>query len=150
MKLNITRNATKMTLLATVLLATCSFASPASAQSAFRGKFTLPQQTHWGTAMLPAGEYVLALSQGTGSTMVVIRDAKSGNAVAFEASAIADHSGKGETALLISNRGEQRVVHSLRVAQLGEVFIYDPALARGRAVEEARNTAAVPVVAAKK
>jgi hypothetical protein len=37
-----------VTLFATVLLATCLFASSANAQSAFEGKFTLAQQAYWG------------------------------------------------------------------------------------------------------
>jgi hypothetical protein len=41
-------------------------------------------------------------------------------------------------------------VHSLRIAELGEVFVYDPDLAHGRVVEEARKTEDVPVVVAKK
>jgi len=150
MKLNMTRNANRVTLFATTLLATCLFTGVLNAQPGFRGKFTLQHETRWVGAVLPPGEYVLALAQDTGSTMAVIRDAKSGNVVAYVAPGIADGGGKGESALLISNRGGQRVVHSLRVAALGEVFIYDPALARERAAEEARNEDAVPVLAAKK
>ncbi len=152
MKLNMTRNANRVTLFATTLLATCLFTGVLNAQPGFRGKFTLQHETRWVGAVLPPGEYVLALAQGTGtgSTMVVIRDAKSGNVVAYVPPGIADGGGKGESALLISNRGGQRVVHSLRVAALGEVFIYDPALARERAAEEARNEDAVPVTAARK
>jgi hypothetical protein len=59
MKLNITRNATRLTLFAAALLATILFAGSANAQSPFKGKFTLQHETRWGQAVLPAGDYIL-------------------------------------------------------------------------------------------
>lgn len=137
-------------LLAGVLLATCLSARSARAQSAFEGKFTLPFEAHWGQAMLPAGDYQLSITTTGNPTMVIIRDAKSGRHVASVAPPIRQDA-TGESALLIGTRGTQRVIHSLRVAELGVVFISDPALAHGRPVrEEARETQVVPVLQAKK
>jgi hypothetical protein len=60
-------------------------------------------------------------------------------------------SAEGSSALLIGALGTKRVVHSLRVAELGLVFTSDPALARElEGQEEARQLQAVPVVVAKK
>jgi hypothetical protein len=149
MKANIKRNATKVALFAAVLLATSLFAGSANAQSGFKGNFTLEHQTRWGEAVLPAGHYLLTFDDNI-SNMLVVRDAKSHRALAYEPSNIRQNSTKGESALLVSVRGSQRIVSSFRVAELGQTFIYDRALASGRAVEEANNTETVPVMEAKK
>ncbi len=148
MKQNITRNATRLTLFAAALLATILFAGSANAQSPFKGKFTLQHETRWGQAVLPAGDYILTFDNHL-SNMLIVRDAKSLHAVAYEPINNAQDSTEGESALLIGARGSQRVVYSLRFAELGQTFIYDRTLAR-RAVEEARQPQAVPVIVAKK
>jgi hypothetical protein len=128
-------------------LATSLFAGTANAQS-FKGKFTLTHETHWGQAVLPAGDYLLSFDNHI-SNLLVVRDAKSGRGVAYEPINNRQDSKAGGSALLIGTRGSQQVVHSFRVAELGETFIYDRPLAR-RAVEEANNTATVRVLEARK
>lgn len=138
-------------LLLVTLAAICLSAGVANARPTFQGKFTLPHAARWGKAVLPAGEYSLRLDYVDGAGMITIRDFKSAREVAFILCPISEHSGKGENALLISTRGNQSVVHSLRLTELGVTFIYDPALAHGREmVEEVRNTSVVPVTVAKK
>jgi hypothetical protein len=149
MKANIRRNATKVTLFAAALLATSLFVGSANAQSAFKGKFTLEHQTRWGQAVLPAGHYLLTFDNHI-SNMLVVRDAKSLQALAYEPINIRQNSTEGGSALLVSVRGSQRVVHSFRIAELGQTFIYDRRLASGHAVEEANNAENVPVLEAKK
>ena len=149
MKLNISRNATRLTLFAAVLLATALFAGSANAQSPFKGKFTLQHETRWGQAVLPAGQYLLTFDNHI-SNMLVVRDAESLEMVAYEPANVRQDSTGGESALLIAIRGSQQTVHSLRIAELGQVFVYDRALGNGRAVEEARQTQAVRVIVAKK
>ncbi len=149
MKLNITRNATRLTLFAAALLATILFAGSANAQSQFKGKFTLQHETRWGKAVLPAGHYTVTFDSHL-SHLLVVRDAKTLRAVAYEPCNNRQDSGEGGSALLIGSRGSQPVVHSFRVAELGETFVYDPALANRSAVEEARQTQGVPVIVAKK
>jgi hypothetical protein len=152
MKTKITRYATKAMLFVTVLLATCFFAGRASAQAGFRGKFTLPFETHWGKAVLPAGEYLLFSLDGDNKIpdLWAIRDAKSLRAVAYEPVGIRDDRPAGKSALLVSRRGTQHVVYALRIAELGQVFVYDPTLAHAAAVQEARQAETVPVVLAQK
>ena len=142
-------------LLAAMLLVAVWFTLPAAAQStyqgkAFWGKVTLPYETHWGQAVLPAGDYTLSATAQGGATMITVRNARNGLTVAFvEPTSIKD-STEGSSALLIGARGTKRVVHSLRVAELGLVFISDPALAREfEAQKEARKLQAVPVTVAK-
>jgi hypothetical protein len=47
-------------------LALGALATSGKAQNAYQGKFTLPFETHWGGATLPAGDYTFVL-QSTGS-----------------------------------------------------------------------------------
>lgn len=151
MKAKIARHAVKVTLFTVALLATCLFSGSASAQAGLRGKFTLPFETHWGKAVLPAGQYLLYSFDGNDiPEMWAIRDAKTLRVVALELVGIREDRPAGESALLISTRGTQHVVYALRIAELGPVFVYDPGLARGTAVEEARRTQTVPVVVAQK
>ncbi len=151
MKLENSKRTTKVVLFAAVLLATCLFASLANAQSAFQGKFTLQDETRWADAVLPAGSYFITLDCGTGVCLAAIRNAENGRTIAHVLSGIADNGAKGESALLIRGRGAQGVVHSFRVAELGQTFIYDRALANGRGVrEEARKMEVVPVVQVKR
>jgi len=149
MKLNITRNATRLTLFAAALLATALFAGSANAQSSFKGKFTLQHETRWGQALLPAGHYTLTFDNKM-PNMLVIRDVKSLHGVAYEPANNREDSTGGESALLIGFRGSQQVVHSFRAAELGQTFIFDRELANRRAVEEARQTHDIPVVVSKK
>jgi len=96
------------------------------------GKFTLPFETQWSQAVLPAGALV----------------------VAFESVDISENGTKGESVLLVGRRGTQHVVYSLRIAELGETFVYErPSYqrmpAQGGAVE-AHETQAISVLMAKK
>ena len=165
MKMNSKQNTIRVTLFAAALLATCLFGSPANAQQnvrdervdqvgdqpIYQGGFTLKHETRWGKAVLPAGDYRLTIRTAENPTTFFIEDAKSGKTVAMVAPNVTERSNKGDSALLIGTRGNQRVVYSLRIAELGEVLISDPALAHGReSREEARQTEAVPVVVAKK
>jgi hypothetical protein len=64
---------TKLGLTALVLGA---LATSGKAQNAYQGKFTLPVETHWGAATLPAGDYTFALQsrlyiQGQGVSAII-------------------------------------------------------------------------------
>jgi hypothetical protein len=142
-------NKTKVVLFASLLLATCLFAGTVNAQS-FQGKFTLHHTARWGQAVIPAGEYRFTMDPGAEPALVVIYDANNGRRVAFVTSGITEGNAKGNSALLIGRRGNQREIYSFRLAELGETFVYDPALAHHRGVEEANGTETVPVMNAKK
>jgi hypothetical protein len=148
------RNIGRLVLLAAALLAVGSVGGTAKAQSNvpqsdYRGKFTLPFEAHWGQAVLQPGDYQLAFVQGAESVLV-IRDAKTLRAIALEPATIRE-GGHGEaSALLIAVRGNQRTIHSLRIAELGETYVFDPDLAHPRRVQEARRIPVVPVLAAQK
>ena len=50
-----------LTKLGAAALALGALATSGNAQNAYQGKFTLPFETHWGGATLPAGDYTFAL-----------------------------------------------------------------------------------------
>ncbi len=153
MKFNIARHITKMTLLGIAAAAVYLSASVVAAQSVpFRWEFTLPYEAHWGRATLPSGDYVLTFEYVTmhEPPTAVVRDAKSLRIVAYEPLGIREDSTKGDSALLIATRRGRRIIHSLRIAQLGQVFVYDPALAHAHVVEQVGDTPVVPVVVAEK
>lgn len=151
MESRIVRHATKATLFAALLLAACLFGSPANAQSNFQGKFTLQHETRWGQAVLPPGDYQLTIADNNqGAKMLVLFDATNHRQIAVELAGIREGSSKGASALLIGRQGTQRVVHSLRIAELGETFVYERPSTQGRPFEEADQTRAVAVLVTKK
>lgn len=141
----------KVVLMAAVSLAICGMAARANAQE-FRGKVALPYEVQWGKAVLPAGNYVLTISGAEARPVVIVRDAKTLRPLAFERVDIQESAAAGESALLTAKRGGRYVVHSLRVAELGETFVYDPSLTRGSAREddELARARSIPVFAAEK
>ena len=143
------KNLSMIQLLTLGLLVCFLWAGVANAAPLYRGSFTLPYEVRWGQAVLPAGDYRLRFEDISTRVFVVIKDAKSGKDVAMLA-AVTKGEAKGESALLIAGKGNQRAVHSLRLAELGEVFIYDPALVpRPRDVREAQTMQTLPLVATK-
>ncbi|MGH9494495.1 MAG: hypothetical protein ACRD3B_05810 [Candidatus Sulfotelmatobacter sp.] len=150
MKLSLMHKATRATLFAAALLAISLFAGSVKAQSLFEGKFTLQYETRWGQTVLPAGQYLVTFDSNI-SNLLVITDAKSHRTLAYEPTGKRDGRTEGKSALLVGTRGSQRVVHSFRVAELGQTFIYDRALTREEGPrQEARQSQTVPVVVAKK
>ena len=132
------------------LLVSFLWAGAANAAPLYRGRFTLPYEVRWGQAVLPAGDYLLRFVDVQTRVFVVIQDANNGKDVAYLAP-VTKTEAKGTSALLLADEGDQRVVHSLRLAELGEVFIYEPTLVRGtRDVREAQTMRTLPVVAMKK
>jgi hypothetical protein len=151
--MRIKRNSVRLLLFSGVLLAAGFVGGTAKAQSNaaegdVRGKFTLPYEVHWGKAVLPAGDYLLTFTPDMVPALISIQDQKSRRAVALESTAIREDNSDGQSALVIGSRGDQHVVESLRIEELGETFVYQRA--PRQAVEEARKTRTVPVVVAEK
>ena len=112
----------------------------------------MPYEVHWGEATLLPGDYVLSFEHVTMHlpTTLVIREAKSGLIFAYELLDGREYSSKGKSTLVISTRGKQNAVESLRIAELGKSFVYERPPAPGRAPEDAQKTQTVPVVVAKR
>ena len=132
-------------LVASLLLVGVALAAPV-----YRGFFTLPYDALWGQTTLPAGDYMIRFEDVGSRPFLVIMETKSGKDVAFLAPvATNETTPTGQNALLIANTGNQRVIHSLQLAELGEVFVYDSKAAREE-VREASHTQTVPIIAMKK
>jgi len=148
--MNLKKNLSTVQLLALGLLVSFLWASVANAAPLYRGRFSLPYEVRWGHVVLPAGEYLLRFVDIQTRVFVVIQDTKNGKEVAYLAPRTKSEA-QGKSALLIADKSNQRVVHSLRLAELGEVFIYEPALARrAEDVREAHKVQTLPIVAAKR
>jgi len=140
----------KAALCAAAFVASGWFAQPVGAQAGFQGKFTLPFEARWGQAVLPPGDYRLTFVPVGVSTELVIRDANSLRPVALEPVNVREDSKGGRSALLIDMRGNQPVVHSLSIAELGEGLVYGRTPAQRRTTEDVHEMQAVPVLVAEK
>jgi hypothetical protein len=151
MKFNHSKAATKVAFFAAVVLIAGLFAGSVQAQSIYNGKFTLTHSVRWGQALLSAGTYRINIdpSNGSGMLMAEIFDTRTGQPAAMIACNIRENA-KGPTVLILSRRGGEKVVHTLRVEELNESFIFDPSLAHRRVAEEAEATETVPILNAKK
>ena len=123
MKTEAIRYLSAMRLLMIVTLITCAFAVAGNAQSSFIGRFTLPYEVHWGTVALPAGDY--SITMDSFGAPILIRSA-SGEAKMFASIPVRADSEKGPACLFITVRGNERIVRSLNLPQLGTSFIYEP------------------------
>lgn len=114
----------------------------------FTGKFTFTTQVQWGKTILPPGDYTITIGSSSMPSFALVRDSK-GRPVARFMSGIDDRKASAGNALLIREKNGQLRVYALALASLGEVLVYDRALAREE-ILEARTPQAVPVMLAKR
>ena len=112
------------------------------------GKFTLSYQVVWGKSVLQPGNYTITI-KSTGAPIIALVRNSEGDAVTHVVSGARSGNPNGVNAILIKEKDGQLEVHSLALADLGIVLIYDPSLAR-EAVQEARASKTVPVMWTKK
>ena len=79
------------TKLGAAALALGALATSGNAQNAYQGKFTLPFETHWGGATLPAGDYTFALPSNSAPYRLYIQ-------------------GQGVSAIILATTADQGVV----------------------------------------
>jgi len=104
------------------LIAICTSASSASAQNAFQGKFTLPNDVRWGNASLPAGDYTFSLNSTTMPGWVMLRGPNGG---VFILTSVIDERNEGDSSkLTIEHRGGTSFVRSMYLADLGVELTY--------------------------
>ena len=104
------------------LIAVCASASSASAQNAFQGSFTLPNDVRWANASLPAGDYTFSLSSTTMSGRVFLQGPNGG---AFILTSVTDNRNEGDSSkLTIEHRGDISFVRSMYLADLGVELKY--------------------------
>jgi hypothetical protein len=101
------------------MLAACFSAGHANAQM-LQGKFTLPAETRWGQATLPAGEYSFTLDSVTPSCPLRIRRGNTNVGMFFATVQGQNYSGHAEL------RVEKGTVRALNLPKLGMVYEYAP------------------------
>ena len=103
-------------------LALGALATNGNAQNAYKGKFTLPFETHWGGATLPAGDYAFAMSSTSAPYTLYIRGAQV-NAIIVAAStddrAVSDHA-----QLNLVDIADTQTVETFDAPELGKTFVY--------------------------
>jgi hypothetical protein len=103
-------------------LALVALATSGNAQDALTGKFTLPFETHWGTATLPAGDYTFALPV-TGFPYTLYIQGKGGNAIIMAASAD-ERVVAGHAQLNLVNIADVQNVQTFEAPELGLTLSY--------------------------
>ncbi len=103
-------------------LALGALATGGNAQNAYQGKFTLPTETHWGDATLPAGDYTFALPSTVAPYTLYIRGERV-TAIIMAAStddrAVSDHA-----QLNLVDIADVQRVQTFDAPELGRTFIY--------------------------
>jgi hypothetical protein len=102
-------------------LALGALATSGNAENAYQGKFTLPFETHWGSATLPAGDYTFAMSSAGSHYTLYIRGAQV-NAIIMPASA--DVAVPPHAQLNLVNIADVQTVQTFDAPELGKTFVY--------------------------
>jgi hypothetical protein len=102
----------------------CLAVTPASADTLFKGAFTVTTEVHWGNAVLPPGEYSMSLEDSMSAIgcTIVIRNARTNKPVTIVYARTESGAHNSDSSLLIAGPRDQRVVYSVRLAGFGEVF----------------------------
>lgn len=116
------RNQVRVALLLTIV-AVLAVAALGAAESGavYSGKFTLPYDVQWGKAVLPAGEYSLAMDTMTGP--LAVRDAAGRTRALFYGSR--EHAKADQpTGLLVTIAGTSRTVRALNCPVWGANLVF--------------------------
>ena len=104
-------------------LALGALATSGNAQNAYQGKFTLPFETHWGGATLPAGDYTFAL-QSVGFPYTIYIRGERVNAI-ITAAATDDRHVSDHAQLNLVDISDVQTVQTFDAPELGLSFVYD-------------------------
>jgi hypothetical protein len=111
-----------LTTVAAAALALGALATSGNAQNVYKGKFTLPFETHWGSAILPAGDYTFVMSSASSDYRLYIRGAQV-NAIiqttSTEDKAVSDHA-----QLNLVDIADVQTVQTFEAPELGLTFVY--------------------------
>lgn len=110
------------TKVAAAVLALGALATSGNARNVYQGKFTLPFETRWGSATLPAGDYTFVMSSAGSDYRLYIRGAQV-NAIIMAAStddtAVSDHA-----QLSLVDIADVQTVQTFDAPELGKTFVY--------------------------
>ena len=126
-----------LTKLGVAALALGALATNGNAQNAYRGKFTLPVETHWGRATLPAGDYTFTLPSASAPYRLYIRG-QAGNAIIMAATT--DYKVvSGHAQLNLVDVADVQTVQTFEAPELGLTFIYATPAPKDMGRKEARQ-----------
>src|SRR5208337_3582110 len=123
-----TRSLKSVRILLLAVLAAGLSASLARAQE-YEGKFTLPFEARWGTAVLPAGDYSFRLDPSQNPCIALVRQGTRGVAFVMADGGASKGEVAGSSALIaVASAGSYRI-RALRLAEAGVVLEYSPSKA---------------------
>lgn len=103
----------------------CANALPATAQNAFQGSITLPNDVRWNNAVLPAGDYTFTLESTALPARMILKGPN--GRIFIYAMALSDRNTNQHSALTIDRRGSARFVRELYLANSGRhTFYWEP------------------------
>src|SRR5262245_42087845 len=102
-----------------VLALTVVAPAAAHAQEYVRGKFTLTSETHWGPAVLPAGDYQFSFDSSSFPNVVTVRSVTGSSAAMIFPMARSEAVLSDNNRLQLERRGENVYVSSLYLKDLG-------------------------------
>jgi hypothetical protein len=108
---------------ALLALALCSSTGLGRAQEVYyKGKFTLPFEAHWASAVLPAGEYTISMPSTNAPYMLFVRG--EGKSVVILANGWADRQLSDDSKLTVVDMDGTETIAHLEAGQLGLTFDY--------------------------
>jgi hypothetical protein len=144
-----TRSLKSVRILLLAVLAAGLSASLARAQE-YEGKFTLPFEARWGTAVLPAGDYSLRVNASQEPRILSVSQGRQGVAFILTSNTTWGEVAGSSALIAVRSAGSYRI-RALRLAEAGVVLEYMPPKAeRQLLAQQPVLFQRVPVIAAGK
>ena len=105
---------------ALALAAVFTCAVPASAQSTFKGSFTLPHYVRWQGAMLAPGDYTFEIPSLANRIMVL----KGPSGSRYITAVVVDQKATDASMLIVENRGTESFIRDLCLGSTGRSLRY--------------------------
>jgi hypothetical protein len=103
-------------LVAFSIFAVCAAGTPAVAQDAYRGTFTLPQEVKWQGNTIPAGTYTFAMASAAVPARIIVRG-ETGSRIILTSSTGQDRS-TGPSVMTLGRRHGQLYVQDIFLSEL--------------------------------
>jgi hypothetical protein len=116
------RHLKSFTKIGVAALSLSALAAGGNAQDSFQGKFTLPFETHWGSATLPAGDYSFTLPSNSAPYRFYIHG-RAANAI-IQASTAEQQVASERPQLNLVDVGDVHSVQTFEAPELGVTFTY--------------------------
>jgi len=123
-----------------------ALATSGKAQTVYQGKFTLPFETHWGGATLPAGDYTFTLASATSPYTLYVHG-QGGDAIIF-ATAADEKVVSAHAQLNLVDIADRQNVETFEAPELGLTFSYATPKQKHMGPKEAHQKMAPPTAPA--